>query len=471
MELSQRIRKDDAGQLRFIVINRCKGEPYRMSRKRKGKNTVSKQLSASAPAVKKASEKPYQPEEETNPVKAAAQNKRRIKKLHEVTAADDIRYRGPLSYQGFQALGWACIVASVLRLILAIGASKDSQLYADTRVLMDILTYMVPLPLPFLLIANFSRILNNSEGYTKQLVRNSLAAAAVFGVSLLFFSRYVVGLASQVVKQPEQVQPLMNDFFAKHNHQGFIAFNLFIDLFLCTLTMYFLNAHPKRIFTGKKVIILRLFVLLPIAYEAASIWLKIQSALGNIVLPFWSFPLLTVKPPMTFLLFLFLSVHMSGREMRFRKHGRTHEDYLEYLKTNRNAFHFSICLVISMIIATFLDFILAGIVSRIIAGSAGIPVENSEQYGSCLLAAKVAGFGQSWPLLLAAPVVLLYSYNKVPKQPLISIFIPLAAIVIIVLMVFEAVYQGIGYFVTEDQKVDIDMIRILLPQITQMLSL
>jgi hypothetical protein len=38
-------------------------------------------------------------------------------------------------------------------------------------------------------------------------------------------------------------------------------------------------------------------------------------------------------------------------------------------------------------------------------------------------------------------------------------------------MVFEAVYQGIGYFVTEDQKVDIDMIRILLPQITQMLSL
>ena len=84
MELSQRIRKDDAGQLRFIVINRCKGEPYRMSRKRKGKNTVSKQLSASAPAVKKASEKPYQPEEETNPVKAAAQNKRRIKKLHEV---------------------------------------------------------------------------------------------------------------------------------------------------------------------------------------------------------------------------------------------------------------------------------------------------------------------------------------------------------------------------------------------------
>ena len=443
-----------------------------MSRKRKGKNTVSKQRSTVVPAVKKVMEKPDQPASEATVVKTAAQdNRRRIKRLHEVTAADDIRYCGPLSYQGFQALGWACIVASVLRLILAIGGSKDPRLYADTEALMDVLAYLVPLPLPFLLIANFSRILNNSEGYKKQLLRNSLAAAAVFGVSWLFFSRYVVGLAMQVVKQPEQVQSLMNDFFAKHNRHGFVAFNLFIDLFLCTLTMYFLNAHPKRVFTGRKVIILRLFVLLPIACEAASIWLKIQSALGNIVLPFWSFPLLTVKPPMPFLLFLFLSVHMSGREMRFRKHGRTHEDYLEYLKTNRNAFHFSICLVIAMVIATFLDFILAGWVSRIIAGISGIPVENSEQYGSCLLAAKAAGFGQSWPLLLAAPVVLLYSYNKVPKRPLISILIPLAAIVVIILLVFEAVYQGIGCFITEDQKVDIDMIRILLPQITQMLSL
>lgn len=404
--------------------------------------------------------------------KPAAQEKRhRIKKLHEVTAADDIRYRGPLSYQGFQALGWACIVASVLRLILAIGGSRDAQLAADTRSLMDVLTYLVPLPLPFLLIANFSRILNNSEGYKKQLLRNSLAAAALYGFPWLFFSRYVVGLASQVVKQPEQIQPLMNDFFANHNREGFIAFNLFIDLFLCTLTMYFLNAHPKRVFTGRRVIILRLFALLPIAYEAASIWLKIQSALANIVLPFWSFPLLTVKPPMTFLLFLFLSIHMSGREIRFRKHGRTHEEYLEYLKTNRNAFHFSICLAVSMVIATFLDFILAGLVSRIIAGTAGIPVENSEPFGRCLLAAKVAGFGQSWPLLFAAPFVLLYSYNKVPKQPLISILIPLAAIVIIILLVFEAVYQGISYFVTEDRKIDIDMIRTILPQITQMLSL
>ena len=104
-----------------------------------------------------------------------------------------------------------------------------------------------------------------------------------------------MGLASQVVKQPEQLQPLMNDFFAEHNREGFVAFNLFIDLFLCTLFMYFLNARPKRVLTGKKVLVLRSLALLPLAWEAASWVLKWKSAQGEITLPFWSFPLLTMK--------------------------------------------------------------------------------------------------------------------------------------------------------------------------------
>ena len=49
--------------------------------------------------------------------------------------------------------------------------------------------------------------------------------------------------------------------------------------------------------------------------------------------------------------------------------------------------------------------------------------------------------------------------------------IPLAAIVIIILMVFEALYQGAGFLIPEDKKIDIEMLRTLLPQITRMLSL
>ena len=135
-----------------------------MSKKRKRKSAGSQQQQAVPQAAQKAPVKPDQPVKEAAVVKAVPQDqRRRIKKLHEVTAADDIRYRGPLSYQGFQALGWACIVASVLRLILAIGGSRDPRLYADNKVLMDVLTYLAPLPLPFLLIANFSRILNTTR--------------------------------------------------------------------------------------------------------------------------------------------------------------------------------------------------------------------------------------------------------------------------------------------------------------------
>ena len=43
--------------------------------------------------------------------KAPGKKKRRLR-IHEVTHENDIRYRGPLSYQHFQILGWLCIVLS-----------------------------------------------------------------------------------------------------------------------------------------------------------------------------------------------------------------------------------------------------------------------------------------------------------------------------------------------------------------------
>ena len=36
------------------------------------------------------------------------------RKLHEISKEADIRYRGPISYQGFQALGWLCITAAAV---------------------------------------------------------------------------------------------------------------------------------------------------------------------------------------------------------------------------------------------------------------------------------------------------------------------------------------------------------------------
>lgn len=371
---------------------------------------------------------------------------RKRRKLHEISINEDIRYRGPLSYQHFQMLGWLCIVLSVVLAMLKLGGKLDEGLMKGTAGLQNVLVYVTSLSLPFLLIANFSKILNNAEGYKKQLIRNGAAALAIFAVSAGFFSRYVIGATGKLVTDPEDILPVMTELFRATNQSGFVAFNLFIDLFLCTLFMYFLNARPKRVLTGKKVLILRVLALLPLAWEVTSWIIKWKSAQGSITLPFWVFPLLTVKPPVTFAVFVLLAIHMKTRELRFRRHGRSHEEYLAFLQTKRNSMHFSIYLAVALVLAALVDFIILIILMGHQAGSIETLTNDVEtRFMEFSRAAIAVGFGESIPLLFVAPVMLLYSYTRVPKNKMISTLIPAVGIVLIMLVILEGVYQGLGY--------------------------
>ena len=373
------------------------------------------------------------------------------KKLHEISIQDDIRYRGPLSYQGFQVLGWLCIVLSVVWSILTFGGKMDPELAKSTESLVTVLSFIASLSLPFLLIANFSKILNNDEGYAKQLLMNGAVAAAIFAVSAIFFSRYVVSAIGKLTTDPEDVLPLMMKLFRGQNENGFIAFNLFIDLFLCTLFMFFLNARPKRVFTGKKVLVLRVLALLPIAYEAASWIIKWKAATGEITVPFWVFPLLTVKPPVTFAVFVLLALHVKGRELRFCRKGRTHEEYLAFLKTRRNSLHFSIYLAVVMAIAAIVDLILLIVMMSVSAGSMEA-LANSTAQDELMKLTRVGsaiGFGEGIMLIFVSPVMLLYSYTREPKNKKISMLIPVVGITLIILIVIESAYRALDYLPIE----------------------
>ena len=98
--------------------------------------------------------------------------------------------------------------------------------------------------------------------------------AALFLVFMIFFNRYVVGTVGLLLKDSKEAYPLVMTSFYGVSPKGFFAFNIFVDLFLCTLVMFFMNARPTKIFTGKKILIFRAFTLLPIAYEVTSIILK-----------------------------------------------------------------------------------------------------------------------------------------------------------------------------------------------------
>ena len=380
--------------------------------------------------------------------------KKRRTRLHEQTAENDIKYRGPISYQGLQVLGWLCIVFSAVVLVMKLGIKADPSMAKDFEGPINILGFLTDLSLPCLLIANFSKILANREGYKKQLLRNGGAALAIAAVSSLVFMRYGAGMIGQMVTNPDQVIPTLTTVFRQIDQKGFIAYNLFIDLFLCTLTMYFLNARPKKVFTGKKVLILRFCTILPIAYELFALWLKIESVLGRITLPFWSFPLMPVKPPMSFVLFVFLAIHMKGREHRYRRHGKTHQEYLDFLKTNRNSLHFSLYLIAAIIAAAILDFILLMVLTSYQAGSIEA-LEDETIIMKGAMASLQIGIGETINMLLIVPLLFLYSYNREPKRKIISLLAPAVAIVLIIFVFLEGAYQGVGALMA-DKKVDLN---------------
>ena len=366
---------------------------------------------------------------------------RRRFKFHEHGAHNDIKYRGPISYFGFQVLGWLCIVMGVVIVMMKLSIKVNPDMNARFESIGNILSYLPPMSLPFLLIANFSKILNNEEGYKKQIMRNGLAMAGIFLLFNLFFYRYIVGSLKLLTVEPNQVMPMVTDMMYLATHYGFLAFNIFVDLFLCTMFMFFLNYRPTKFFTGGKLYLFRAFAILPIAYEIASLALKAACAEMKIELPVWTFPLLTVKPPMTFFVFVLMSLFIKFRELRYCRHGRTHEDYEAFLKTNRNSLHFSIFLTVILIIAGIADLIILLLMAVKQAGSVEALEKIIDTAQEFYPIADAIGFGRSWPLILVAPIMLLYSYTRKPKFPQFSILIPVVSIVLIVFVVIQGGFQ------------------------------
>jgi len=364
------------------------------------------------------------------------------RKLYEYSAENDIRYRGPFSYLTFQIFGWLCIVVSVFALLVQLSV-RIVPVQVESRLrLISQLQNVASLSLPFLLIANFAKILNNTDRYQKQLMRNGLAALGICAASALFVSRYIISLAGKFVTDPEAVLPLLEDFFFLMQKQGFFAFNIFIDLFLCTLFMYFLIAFPKRVFTGKKRIIFRSFALLPIAYEVLAIFMKGQVASGLAVMPLWTFPLLPVKPPMAFVVFVVLVLFIKRRELHFRRNGKTHREFLAFLKTNRNSLHFSISLCISLVAAALLDYLILRIFLAVSPSSAEVVTIGGSVRTRAYMVITAMGFGKAFvPLMLVSPFVLLFSYTRIPKNRHLSMYIPLAALALVFILLLEAGYN------------------------------
>ena len=364
------------------------------------------------------------PETEERPVRK--KTGKRIR-LHEASALNDITWRGPVSYRWFQILGWICIVAAQIVIMMSVGShfGAMADCFAHSESLISDLAKMA---LPFLLIFNFTLIINGQRSYKALLLKNFFAMAGLWAAYSLLLGHFITGTLELLSTDPSRVTPNLHVILSRAAENGFFCFNIFVDLFLCTLVMYFLNARPKRFFTGRKIVFFRLFILLPVAWEVISMVLKVRTVRQDLLLSPYLYPLLTVKPPMTFLLFILLAAFIKTRELRFRRSGRTHEEYREFLKTNRNSLNFSVFLSVLLVLVSAVDGLAVSVLSP-----SGVNALDPVY--------RALGFGESRYLFVLVPLVLVFSYTRKPKKNGLGIAVPLAGFVFIILVYLQGILQ------------------------------
>lgn len=145
---------------------------------------------------------------------------------------------------------------------------------------------------------------------------------------------------------------------------------------------------------------------------------------------------------MTFAVFVVLVLFIKRRELHFRRNGKTHRDFLAFLKTNRNSFHFSVSLSISLVAAAILDYLILRIFLAASPSTAEVVAVGGGLRTRAYMIITAMGFGQAFvPLMLVSPFVLLFSYTRIPKNSHLAIYVPIAALALIFILLLEAGYN------------------------------
>ena len=363
---------------------------------------------------------------------------------------NDIRYRGPLSYRHLQIMGWLSISFLVLERLIDFGIMLDPNqpgwVFALYRVAVVVSTFALPL----FLFANFAILLDGKKSFKGQLLKFGGLSLLVVFLFLLVTEHYILELGTAIVQDKPGVQEQINAYFLSQIRSGTISFNFFVDMFLCTLLLFFLEYTPKKIFTGKKRYIFRLFALIPILYEAGSLLVRILAYYKVIDPPLIVYPLLTTKPPMSFVLFLTLVLFVKIRELRFRKKGKTKEEYRKFLNTRVNSLQFSIYASIMILVTSLIDLMLVVIfIIMDFAIQYGDELQNAseealESMGMVsIYGISGWGIGNHITMIFIIPIILLFSYTRNHKNPKADIAIPAGGVLLAVFVGIEGLHQGI----------------------------
>ena len=409
--------------------------------------------------------------EETQTV-AKKENIFRPKHIYLVSKENDIKFRGKLSYRHLRIAGWFFLFVTALGTILSM-ANKGGLITMDTAFL-EVLTSAKSLMTPLFLIAAFSQVLMVKNGYRRLILTYCLAALGIYLGFLLAYFHFGVGLLAAIGGDYGSAFLMAETFVAMLTESGSVAFNVFMDLLLCSLVAFFINYTPTKYFQGKKIYIFRALVVLPLLYECGSIAIKILTSVGVMSLSAFVLPLLTTKPPVAFFIFVALALFMKIRQKYFIKKGKTNAEYKAFIDTNVNRLHFSLFLVISIIVAAIVDLLLFVLVYsvRVAFLPAGLEQEELEvALAATFLSTYNLGFGGCLTMILIIPFIIFFDYTKTYKDKKFDLIIPAVGVGILIIVFIEGMFEILkGYLSSmgskeEDSFLDIEDLKFFITQI------
>jgi len=340
----------------------------------------------------------------------------------------------PLGELHLRIFAWACMVLSHVGTVMVVfgiiwasfeqEATQESE--SSTNALETAGTIVGMLQycyMPLILIANFSCILRSRKSYLTSLLQYG---GFTFGMLILYifvYFHYIVSVIRKISGFELHDACVLADRALAVLFSTLRQFNVFVDLFICTLIAFFILYTPKHCFKGKLIYVFRSFVVIPLAWSIlAFIFLGLNEE--GMFIPGYLFPLIPLKPPIFLAVFISLVIFLKVSEQRFIRAGGSLEDYDEEFLKPKSAVHFSRFAAIALGVGSVVDFICLVIYFA--------SDENP--------AMKRIGFGDSCLMFVIIPIVLFFDFRKSIKNSIISLILPIVSIALIVLIWVEAVY-------------------------------
>ena len=381
--------------------------------------------------------------EDKDTVKEEKKKSKRIS-MYDVTPENDTtKFKGIFSYRHFRIAGWVCMAMALTNIMIGLGMKLSSRVAEKYSGVHDVLSFFAELGVFLFLFANFAVIIDKKSSYKKLFIMYGALSA---GFVLLFADVYyrflggIVGSINDEMGTTIDTSDLMSG--------GFQAFNIFLDMLLCTAVVFFIDYKPTKFFVGKKLYIFRAFAALPILYELACILLKYFATVDGLKLHPMVSPFLTTKPVLCFLLFVRMAFYVKGRETKFLNHGKTLEDYDAFMRTNRNSLQFARKFALMTLLYGFIDLVVVLILVILRLVNAGLlqafldagadNQETTQLLDYVLGEARAIGFGGAVSMIFIVPFIFFFSYSKRYKKSKVDTLIPVGAVAVIGLVVIEA---------------------------------